>query len=142
MDIKIKTAVIIISTLLIGIIVGFMGSRIVMKQRMKFMTEEPMPARLHKSLMRIIRPTEQQRESIEPLLNSYTEKFNLINHDHRFEMESLIDSLFVDLLPLLNEKQQQRLTKRKERMEGKQKEMWRRQKQRLKGERRHERPGP
>ncbi len=137
MDIKVKTAVIIISTLLIGIIVGFMGSRLIMHGRMKFIDDKPLSARFHKSLMRIIRPTEQQGDTVGVLLDSYTERFDSINQGHRLEMESLIDSLYYELLPLLNEKQQKRLTQRKKTMSRKQKEM-----QRKRGERRKKRSGP
>ena len=106
MDIKVKTAAILISTLLIGIVVGFIGSRQIMRGKINNIEDRPLPARFEKSLMRMIRPTEQQRDTVGFLIRKYTNRFDSLNRNHHFEMEILIDSLTVEVLPLLDEKQQ------------------------------------
>ncbi|MBN2411463.1 hypothetical protein JXQ31_07205 [candidate division KSB1 bacterium] len=114
MNIHIKSALILLTTLLIGIIIGALGMNLFRNQRQvnfENFREQKAFMHLHEG---ILQPTsEAQRDSIHKILTQNLPKFRELGLKHRAEMSALIDSMQKQLAPILTKEQLERLNNRR-----------------------------
>ena len=113
---KTKSILIIIATLIIGFIIGFLTNGQITKSRIqsfvKMGTSDGFKARLY----RVIQPDELQRAEIEPILEEYAEKIHESVINSREDMNNIGDEMMKELEPFLNDDQIFRMKKAHERM--------------------------
>jgi len=114
MNIHIKSALILLSTLLLGIIIGALGMNLFRNQReidFQRFREQRGFMHLHEG---ILQPTsETQRDSIHKILSKNLPKFRELTLKHRQEISVLIDSMQKQLAPILTKEQLERLNERR-----------------------------
>jgi len=124
MTVQTKTSIIIISTLLIGVLLGTFISGAMTERRILSRIEEfrsmgpphESPDNFIPLMERIIGPHEGQKDTINKILNQHFERIHDITSKHRLEMESLMNSLHDELKPILNDEQIRLLDERMNRM--------------------------
>ena len=113
MNVKIKTSILLISTLLIGLIIGgFTGayfSKKMLHERMsRLRTQEGFVSRFE----RTIQPQVDQKEIVRQLLSEYYLKIDSMSSEIRTNMKTHNDSLLTTMKEILNEEQLDRLKRR------------------------------
>ncbi len=111
MNIKVKTALIIISTLIIGIIFGALLSRVYMHHRIRRAFTMISPARFIPVLEQTISPTPEQREQIRKIIQKHAKNVAELQRNLRDGMESSFESLRKELDAVLTPEQKERLEK-------------------------------
>lgn len=113
MTVQTKTSVIILTTLLIGFVLGFLFGNLQHRAQYRRFSR----FREHRGFLdlneRIIHPTEEQRKVIDDILEKYHEKFLQLNQRNFQSISTLLDSMYADLKPHLTKEQIQRLEKRR-----------------------------
>jgi hypothetical protein len=109
MKIEIKTAMVILITLLIGILIGFLLTGAVIRHRAGRFASMREPGRMVAHLERMIEPDASQREAVHQVLLKHSEQFSEIHSRFEGQMLTLRDSLKKDLDPILTEEQKERL---------------------------------
>ena len=118
MSVKIKSALILLITLAIGVGLGVQGDRMMMKQKIRERTRRPPDSRLFMRIFdRIIEPTESQREQIRQIIEKHTKRLAKIDSTTRLQFAEELDSLRKDLDPILTEEQRKRIKEHTERIE-------------------------
>lgn len=101
MNIKVKTALILIGTLVIGIVLGAMLNRALMHMRIKGF----LAMRTHKGfverLEEIIQPSPTQKKEVTAILDKYALQFDALHEEFKGRMTSLLDNFKTDLTPAL-----------------------------------------
>jgi len=114
MSIHFKTAVIILATLFIGVVIGYFGNNLLRPHppfpRHEF-GEFNRFLELHE---RILQPTETQREALRPILEKYFKIFKENAMKNRSEMMQLVDEMQKEIDPILTPEQRQRLEQRRD----------------------------
>ena len=118
MNMKFKTTLILVFTLLIGIILGLFIDRTIMRFQFQKRFAEVRQARgITRLLEDLIRPDESQYEAVNKILENYSKRL----HDQREksfqEMNVVMDSMRAELDQILTDEQKARLKKDMERME-------------------------
>lgn len=110
MNLQLKSALIIVVTLLLGISIGtFIAAPHLARKhltRMDMLRHQPGFSR---GIERLILPHPSQLDDIRPIVKKYSERFETLFEKHRDEVEALMDSLRAELDPLLTDQQKQRL---------------------------------
>ena len=113
---KTKSILIIIATLIIGFVIGFLTNGRLTKSRIqsfvKMGTSDGFKARLY----HVIRPDDLQRAEIDPILEKYAGKIHESVVKSREDMSSIGDEMMEELEPFLNDDQIFRMKKAHERM--------------------------
>ena len=109
---KTKSILLITGVLLIGIIIGALGSTLLTKNMWKervsrFRTPEGFTERI----LDRIDPDPDKREAVENILLEQHQNLTKKFEQTRMEMEAHVDSVLQKLKPLLNEEQMERATK-------------------------------
>jgi len=114
MMIHTKSAIIIISTLVLGLVLGALLSGAFLRH---LVTHDP-AARLSEHFVhrfhRVIEPEESQKDTVDAILETYSERFIAMNHEHFSEVGSLMDSMHADLTSVLTAEQIERMHERME----------------------------
>lgn len=101
MNIKVKTALILIGTLVIGIVLGAMLNRTLMHMRIKGF----LAMRTHKGFVErieeIIQPSAAQQKEVAAILDKYALQFDALHEEFKGRMTSLLGSFKTDLTPVL-----------------------------------------
>ncbi|MCX6581849.1 MAG: hypothetical protein NT166_16895 [Candidatus Aminicenantes bacterium] len=101
MNIKVKTTLILIGTLIIGIVLGAMLNRALMHMRIKGF----LSIRTHKGfverLEEIIQPSTPQKKEVTAILDKYALQFGAMHEEFKGRVASLLDSFKTDLTPVL-----------------------------------------
>lgn len=113
MDIKIKTAFILISTFLLGIIIGLIGDRTLIKMRFDRRPPEISSQMFVERTVALLELTDEQRQTVMPILDAYAKKMIATHEKSRLEFEVLMDSLFNELKAALPPDQQEKLESRR-----------------------------
>lgn len=117
MNLQVKSSLILIFTLIIGIVLGMLIDRTIMRnQFQRKIVRLRHPDRLFIHFERIIRPTESQRKVIHEVLDKYAQRLAEIGDKSRTELVAVADSLQQELMPLLTDEQRVRLKEHFERM--------------------------
>jgi Spy/CpxP family protein refolding chaperone len=107
-----KAVFIILGTLVVGIVIGALGSG-TWRQKREHRHERMMPHQRFLHVMeRIIQPTDEQREAIDQILEKRSEQISAIQEEHESEVRAILDSLRSDLASVLTQEQRERLEKR------------------------------
>ncbi len=111
MNIKAKTTLVIILTLIIGIVFGFLLSRAYMHYRIKRAFAMITPSRFIPVFEQTINPTPEQREHIRKIIQEHAENIAELQKNLREGMESSFESLRKELESILTPEQKKRLGK-------------------------------
>jgi Spy/CpxP family protein refolding chaperone len=109
MNIKAKTALIIIFTLIIGMIFGALISRAYMHHRIKRAFAMVNPARFIPVFEQTIKPTPEQRDQIRKIIRRHAKTVSELQNNLREGMESSFESLRKDLDAVLTPGQKKHL---------------------------------
>lgn len=105
-----KSALMLFSTLLIGMLLGSLITGAVNNRRMRSLAEMRSARGLAIRFEDMVRPeNEEQREEIRAVLDQAAPKFAAVMLESRERMRSLRDSVRAELDPLLTEEQRERL---------------------------------
>lgn len=109
MNTKAKTSFILIGTLLIGIVIGALGSGVLREERArKFDLMRP-ESRFLYYMKSVIRPTPEQSQQFDKILGKYSKQISTIHEQHQEDILALYDSLHTELTAILTEEQRTRL---------------------------------
>jgi galactokinase len=105
-----KSALMLFSTLLIGMLLGSLITGAVNNRRMRSLAEMRSARGLAIRFEDMVRPeSEEQREAIRAILEEAAPEFAAVMLESRERMRSLTDSVRAELDPLLTEEQRERL---------------------------------
>ena len=117
MNIKLKSGILIVSTLIIGMILGSVITGAVLRNRMFDRMDDLRTERGFKDrIERIIRPDEDQRERVNQILARHFERMEKIGFQMRRNFKVMNDSLIQDLSQVLRPEQLERFKERMEKM--------------------------
>ena len=135
MKTKAKSALILGSTLLIGALLGALLLGWFMRDRMRHI---PHPRHFSRTMERMISPRDdEQRQVVQEVLKRYQERLQVIDMRHREALKGHMDSLLVELKPLLSAEQLRRMERRQRRF-GELMGPWRERRERRHRERKGE----
>jgi hypothetical protein len=109
MKTKLKPFLILLVTLLIGIAIGFEISEIMIKMRFDEMKAFREPKSFVNIFEDIIRPDKNQKTVIDSILLKYHVKMESVTKKGMSEVSGIMDSMKVELKPVLNQEQIKRL---------------------------------
>ena len=116
MNIHLKTAAILLATLIIGMVCGALILGAFARDRLQpppQMTRE----RFVERWVRMVRPDQEQMRRIREVVGEHEPGFRENYMRHRREMQTLVDSLHRDLEPILTERQLERIKSIRQRRE-------------------------
>ncbi len=113
MNIRVKTAGILIGTLFLGGILGVLGSRLWVQARVQRFQEHRGQRFFVQLHTQIIQPTPAQEDTVNAILEKYERKMLQLRRQFGDETRTMLDSLQAELKPILNEEQLERLQKRR-----------------------------
>ena len=111
MNMKVKTTIVIIITLIFGIVLGAMLNRTFMHQRIRRAFDAVNPNRFTMILERAIGPNPEQRKLVKEILQKHEKDISDLRKDLRDGMQSSIQSLQKELDSVLTPEQKERLEK-------------------------------
>lgn len=106
---KAKTALIILGTLAIGIVIGSLASGTLRQEREQTFSRMMLRQRFLSVMQRILQPTEEQRKAINEILVKRSEQISTVQETFQDEIFAIYDSLRTDLQAFLTEEQTNRL---------------------------------
>ncbi len=106
---KTKPVIIIIASIIIGFLIGFVTNGFITKSRIEKFVRSGTHEGFKGKYYRVIDPDEEQRKAIDPILDKYGEMIheNVVNMQK--SMKDLHDAMLMEIEPYLNEDQQSRL---------------------------------
>ncbi|NQT96225.1 MAG: hypothetical protein HQ562_00650 [Candidatus Marinimicrobia bacterium] len=102
---KTKAGLILIGTLVLGIIIGVLGSRYLVEKRIGRMAGMRYQKGFIEVFIRLIDPAEDQEQAVRAVLEKHHDRFLKIMEGRMVEIRTSMDSLKVELIPLLTEEQ-------------------------------------
>ena len=112
MTIHVKTTLILLGTLAIGIICGGLIIGAVSRSRMRAAMPFGGDGFVNR-WVEILDPDAEQKQAVEQIIERYAPRFGETFARHRQEMQSLIGSLHQELDPVLTEAQREQLNRRR-----------------------------
>lgn len=104
-----KSIISIIALMLAGFVAGFFTNRYLLKQKVeevvKLRDSKGMKNRLHK----ILQLDENQKTTLEPIIQQHFEEVHIFMKDHRLKKEALDKKLNEAIMPSLTNEQKERL---------------------------------
>jgi len=113
---KLKSIIIILATLIIGFVIGFLTNGQITKKKIQSFVRMGTSEGFKERLYHVIKPDELQRSEIDPILEKYSIKIHDAIIDSRDEMKSINESMMEELEPYLDEDQIERMEKAHKRM--------------------------
>lgn len=117
MNIHLKTAAILLATLIIGMICGALILGAFARDRLQPSPPQMTRERFVERWVRMVRPDQAQMRRIREVVGEHEPRFRENYMRHRQEMQTLVDSLHRDLEPILTESQFERIKRNRERRE-------------------------
>lgn len=111
MNIKVKTALIIVATLIIGLIFGALFSRAYLHHRIRRAFVMVDPNRFNPFFEQTINPTPEQSEQINKIMHKHTKQVMELRKNFEEGMASSFESLRKELDSVLTPEQKKRLEK-------------------------------
>lgn len=112
MNIKVKTALIIGITLIIGILIGALLNRALLQHRIRRAFSMQTPGFLMTLYERTIEPDAEQSKLIREILEKHVKRMSEIRKNFHSSLQSEFESLRKELDPLLTPEQKKRLMNR------------------------------
>jgi len=109
MNMKVRTTIVIIITLIFGIVLGAMLNRTFTHQRIKRAFDTVNPNRFTMILERAIDPTEKQKKQIREILQNHTNQVEELRKNAMEGMQTSLQSLKKELDSVLTPEQKERL---------------------------------
>jgi hypothetical protein len=109
MNIKMKIALIILVTLVIGIVLGALLNRAFLRYRIQRAFHDRNPVGMVSFMEEVIQPTPEQRVLIREILENHRKKTEEIRDEFMLEMREAFESLEAELDPILTPEQKKRL---------------------------------
>nr|NQU89528.1 hypothetical protein [Bacteroidota bacterium] len=106
---KTKSVLIIIATLIIGFIIGFLTNGQLTKNRIQRFVKQDNCERFKSRLIHVIQPDDSQFEVIEPIIDEFTRKVHQSMRESRKGFNSMHDEMVDKLKPYLEPEQINRL---------------------------------
>ena len=111
---QIKASILLIVTLLLGLILGGLGSQYLIENRFEQMAKMRYPEGFVNVFEQIIDSKGTEADTVRVILREHHIKFMELNNQHLENIESMIDSMRNDLEPFLTEEQIEHISKRME----------------------------
>lgn len=112
MNLQVKPTLIIIGTLLIGIVLGALMSGTLAERRHRKIRSMMRPDGFSEQLIEVIQPQDnEQRDAIATVLRNTGCRIDEMMQKSRNEIHAMVDSMAVELKPLLTDEQNARLQK-------------------------------
>ena len=106
----------IIATLLIGIVIGFLANGRFTQRRIERMRESFNEHGFERGFERMARPSPEQMEDLRPILEEFAMKQRQLMDDYKSEQRQLHEGLRKEIDPYLTEEQKERMDRMKKRM--------------------------
>ena len=116
---KKKVVYISIGLLFTGFILGLLVSGIVIHYKLKHLPEKFTQEFIQSRMLHNIEPDDNQLKAVEPITYKYAGKVVSLTKEHFEELYSIVDSLQIELKPILNDKQYERITDNMKRLKSK-----------------------
>ena len=117
MKLQIKAVVVILSTFILGVVLGYLANDLLYPKpprRIGGMRDFDRFLALNE---RIIHPTEAQQDTVEKILRKNYQRLRNQFQESQAKVRAILDSIQVELEPLLTEEQKERLRQRREFMD-------------------------
>lgn len=112
MNLQVKPSLIILGTLLIGIILGVLLSGALIRERHHRIEAMLGPPRFAERIIKVVKPRDvEKRKAIAAIVEKTSLRIRDLTRETRTGMHAVVDSMFSELKPLLNEEQSKRLEK-------------------------------
>jgi hypothetical protein len=112
MNLQVKPTLIIIGTLLIGIVLGALMSGTLAERRHRKIRSMMRPDGFSEQLIEVIQPQDnEQRDAIAAVLRNTGRRIDEMMRESRAEIHGTVDSMALELKPLLTDEQNARLKK-------------------------------
>ncbi len=102
-----KIVLAMLALVLIGFIGGFVTHRHLAIERIHQSTRHP-GAGIERHLERIIQPDDAQREQLQPIFEKWRNSMRTVHKAHMKQRSEKVDSMFLEMKPLLNPTQLER----------------------------------
>jgi Spy/CpxP family protein refolding chaperone len=112
MNIKFKTSLLIIVTLIAGVVIGAMLNRVFLQNRVQRVFQRRAPNVFVQSYVDAIKPDQEQQKQIQKILDAYAKRMSEIREKNRQDLETLMDSMHTELESVLSPEQMERLSTR------------------------------
>lgn len=114
MGFKLKNSLIIIATLILGIIIGFLISGRFTKVRLDKMKQNFTEQGMNRHMMKVLQPSPEQLEQIRPIFDKYGEMRREQLFEHHQLQQEIFQEFEQELKPHLNKEQIERLQEMKD----------------------------
>jgi uncharacterized membrane-anchored protein YhcB (DUF1043 family) len=111
-----KTVLIIVATLVIGILIGALGSGFMVHRFARRMADMRHREMFVERMMEVIEPAPEQEAEVRDILTRHAEEFTKLADGFHKDTAALFDSLRSELDPVLTDEQKERLEVRHERL--------------------------
>jgi uncharacterized membrane-anchored protein YhcB (DUF1043 family) len=112
MKLKAGIALIVVITLIIGIVIGALANRAIVRHRLNQTFRRVNPGYLSGFIQEVVDPDSEQARKIQSVLNEHTRQMQNLRSEYQNEMREHFQSLWNDLEPLLTPVQKRRLRRR------------------------------
>jgi hypothetical protein len=112
MTLHVKTAMILLTTLALGIAIGALSAGTLLHRREGRRMDGPPRARFIDGIEQILNLDDERADSARAIVDGYSERFEALYLARHTEMRALMDSMRVDLATILTESELERLTQR------------------------------
>jgi hypothetical protein len=109
---KKKYITMLISTLIIGIVIGTLTSGIFFNKRINHLIVAPTTDCFKQKVINLLKPDEEQLKLFDNSLNKFSDRAYLIEKDNNDKMYNTLDSLYIELKPALTPEQKDKLEKK------------------------------
>jgi len=106
---NLKTILALIALVAIGFVGGFYTHRTISKKYVNRLVKLREAPGFEAHLYRMLEPTEEQKQQLNPIVERYAEKVTTMHRSFRHERHALLDSMHAEIKPLLDEQQVERL---------------------------------
>lgn len=108
---KSKSIIIIVSTLILGVVIGLLTSRFFIHHRIDKLAGMRHVDGFVNVMENVIRPSENQTEMIRKILTNQYKRISEFRVQHIVKLQVIMDSLKIELEPYLTDKQLERFEK-------------------------------
>jgi hypothetical protein len=106
---KLKSLLIIIVTLILGILLGVLGSGYFRSKKMKQVRSYTSVEAFTSRFLKVLEPTEDQKQQIVPIIKKFSKENDKLRKKYRDDFRKLMKDFRDELYPLLTEEQIKRL---------------------------------
>ena len=117
---KLKSAMVLLGTLLIGMVIGGLIASTLIRRNIRHLMDMRSPKGFQNELLAAAQPNAQQEAAIKPILADFSLRMDTLHNRHRSELESNFAALESDLAPHLDADQLRDVHRKLRRLQGRQ----------------------